>query len=164
MQHLSALVALADCRFFHDLWGHLIPIFLSQYLILWFQSKAVENPCYHLFVEKHPLVLVYFFSILECAFFAKWPSFFFRRVHRDQIMPLDRTTLHYQWNTAISGQKPGEQVKQTCNNVCFLNIKRTNSSVSLKRISIVQCFDIQSFKLSFLAGGGSMLVLSLGFR
>lgn len=127
-QGFSPVLALTDCRYFHDLWAHLMPIFYHRIWNCNFSLGVGGNTCYHLFCWKAPVCVNIFFSHLIRTFFAKWILFFLKRVHAVWITPLDKKALQYQWNTATSGQKPGKQVKQSRSEVCFLNIRKTNSS------------------------------------
>lgn len=106
------------------IWSQFSIIGSEIVISFWGQGKNLLSPiCW-----KAPVCVSLFFSNLVCTFFVKWILFFLKRVHVVRITPLDKKTLQYQWNTATSGQKPGKQVKQTCSKVCFLNIKKTNSS------------------------------------
>lgn len=163
MAGLFPIVALTDFRYFHDLWAHLIPIFYHRIWSCTFNLRGGKIPVIA-YIKSAPdwVSLFFFFQIWYVLFLVKWLSFFLKRVHAVRITPLHKKTLQYQWNTATSGQKPGKQVNRHAVKCVFLISKRL--TVQLKSIYIIQPFDIQSFKLFFLAGRECMLVLSVRFR
>ena len=86
-QGFSLVVALPDCRYFHDVWAHMIPIFYQD-LKFWLQSERRGNPCYHLFVKSTYLCYLIFSCIWYILYWPNGYHFSWRGCMQLELRPL----------------------------------------------------------------------------